>query len=588
MIGQIVLLGFLALATVAKTDSALPKLELPWGTWQASVYENDTHIYLFRNVRFGAPPERFNRSLSPDWKDNTLQNIKQDISCIQVNASRPSDSTRGTPHLEDPENSDELQSEDCLFLDIYVPSTAFRPLSPFLPVVVWIYGGGYAFGSKNPHGPLNTGQSLLRASNYQTIFVTGNYRIGAFGWLSGDYMQTAGQPNAGLYDQALLLEWVHTYIHRVRGDRTRVSAWGESAGAGSILHHLIREDGTHDPLFSTFAVQSPAFQWAWDNSPGGELDKTYKRFSDLAGCGSKYNIKCLRTASLEKLVSANQKLFNDARNKSVFPVGPAVDGKWVTTIPTVAFSQGRFWHGIKSGIISHCANESQAFTPKINSSEKFDEFLCQVLPGPDRKPQRDAIKKQYNCTESFNGNFHKCLAAVIQDSLFTCNTRDLFESCPTATYMMKYEFPQAEYAFHAVDLIPLFINNPQEAIWLLESVGVNSSNATDYAKGLDYNQIPHIYQNYFASFALSGDPNKGRPNPPKQWTVVNGSGNNFSDVMGVKFNKFPSHAFYLTVDDQNNKTTCSFWTEIAKEITASYMTTDSERVLQDVSHFEEL
>ena len=196
-------------------------------------------------------------------------------------------------------------------------------------------------GSKNPVGPINSGLSILNASNYQAIFITGNYRVGAFGWLAGNYMQTREQPNAGLYDQALLLELVQKYIERVKGDKTRVSAWGESAGAGSILHHLIREEGKHDPLFKTFAVQSPAFQWAWDNSPGGELDAIYMKFSNLTGCGSKYDINCLRNATLKDLTCANQMLFDSVRQTGLFPVGPAVDGKWVKSIPTVAFSQGK-------------------------------------------------------------------------------------------------------------------------------------------------------------------------------------------------------------------------------------------------------
>ena len=291
-------------------------------------------------MRFGASPERFSRSISPDWKNTTLQNITHDIACIQVKNAKLSVPPGGKDPLGGPEHSDTSQREDCLFLDIYAPVSAFQPSATFLPVVVWIHGGGFVYGSKNPQGPMNTGQSILKASNYKTIFITGNYRLGTFGWLAGDYMQQVGQPNAGLYDQALLLEWVKNYVYQVKGDNTQVSAWGESAGAGSILHHLIREDGTHDPLFRTFAVQSPAFQWAWDYCPNGKLDTTFKKFSDLAGCGSRYDIGCLRQADSEKLIHANQILFNSAQEEGFFPVGPALDGNWVKSLPTIAFSQG--------------------------------------------------------------------------------------------------------------------------------------------------------------------------------------------------------------------------------------------------------
>ena len=156
-------------------------------------------------------------------------------------------------------------------------------------------------------------------------------------------METVEQPNAGLYDQALLFEWVQEFISLVGGDNNQVSAWGESAGAGSILHHLVRKDGTVDPLFQTFFAQSPAFEWAWDNSPGGELDQMFTDFSKLANCGE-YDISCLREASVETVQAANQELFNTVRQTGLFPVGPAVDGNWIKSIPAVALSQSKSCH----------------------------------------------------------------------------------------------------------------------------------------------------------------------------------------------------------------------------------------------------
>lgn len=272
--------------------------------------------------------------------NNKVQKIANELSCIQISTKQLKKPPGGRNPLGD-ENSPLTETEDCLFLDLYVPITAFEPDAPKLPVTVWIYGGAYAFGSKSQFGPLYTGQSLIAATNYQTIFVAGNYRVGALGWLAGSYMESVAQPNAGLYDQALLFEWVQEYIGLVGGDNGQVSAWGESAGAGSILHHLIRQDGARDPLFQTFFAQSPAFEWAWDNSPGGKLDQTFASFSKLADCGEGYGISCLREASLDKVQAANQGLFNVVRQTGLFPVGPAVDGTWVKSIPAVAFSQGK-------------------------------------------------------------------------------------------------------------------------------------------------------------------------------------------------------------------------------------------------------
>lgn len=224
--------------------------------------------------------------------------------------------------------------------------------------------------------------------------------------------------------------------------------------------------------------------------------------------------------------------------------------------------------------MSHCANETYAFAPNISSQREFDEFLFDFFPDPILEPLRNKIREQYNCTAKFHGNFRDCIAAVIQDSSFTCNTRDLFESNPKESFMMKYTFPDPRLAFHAADLIPLFRNNITEVIDLLMELGVSLSNATLYAKLLG-DKIPETYQKYFASFALYRDPNKGFPDRPLAWPVVNGTVDQLSDVMEVI-----ESGFDLTTDDQNAKSTCSFWTEIARELDCMPRHIDGERIIQ--------
>lgn len=66
-----------------------------------------------------------------------------------------------------------------------------------------------------------------------------NYRLGAFGWLSGPTFQADGTANAGLYDQRFALEWVRRHISKFGGDPKRVTVFGESAGTFSnvTFHH---------------------------------------------------------------------------------------------------------------------------------------------------------------------------------------------------------------------------------------------------------------------------------------------------------------------------------------------------------------
>ena len=265
------------------------------------------------------------------------------MSCIKVDTSQPC--TPGIPFG----NSDDckrqaIEQEDCLFLDIYVPASAFQAQQQ-LPVITWFYGGAFIFGSKGDFDlqrfPLYSGIGPIDAANGSVIFVAGNYRLGAFGWMAGSYMEAHGTPNAGLYDQRKILEFVHDHISKLNGDSSQVSVWGESAGASSILHHLIADfQADKDPLFSRAIIQSPAFQWQWDRP--GTLNKTYTSFSRLAGC-PRGEMTCLQDVDVGSLTSANQQLFQETTPcDGLFPLGPSLDNKVIKQLPAVALPQGKF------------------------------------------------------------------------------------------------------------------------------------------------------------------------------------------------------------------------------------------------------
>ena len=114
-------------------------------------------------------------------------------------------------------------SEDCLFLDIYVPGAAVRsPTTTHLPVIHWIFGGGYLFGSKDglePELPFYDGSGMITQSGNNVIFVASNYRLGAFGFLAGTTMEEQGLPNAGLWDQRAALQWTQDNIALIGGGK---------------------------------------------------------------------------------------------------------------------------------------------------------------------------------------------------------------------------------------------------------------------------------------------------------------------------------------------------------------------------------
>ena len=149
-------------------------------------------------------------------------------------------------------------------------------------------------------------------------------------------MERDGVPNAGFYDQRAVLQWIQDHIALVGGDKTQVSAWGESAGAGSIMHHLIAFGGTQDPLFSRAILQSPAFQTKFDRK--GDLEATFQNFSALAGCTGQ-GLACLRASSADSLDNANIKLA-EGGPMGTFAVGPSADGSWGRQLAAVELAQG--------------------------------------------------------------------------------------------------------------------------------------------------------------------------------------------------------------------------------------------------------
>ena len=226
--------------------------------------------------------------------------------------------------------------EDCLFLDIYVPWDKLRDDStPKLPVVVYLFGGAYIFGGKNTEissggekWSLYDGQGIFEATEDQVIWVVANYRLGAFGWFAGDTVEGNGSPNAALYDQRLVFQFVQDSIDQVHGDKNRVSAWGNSAGAGSLIHHL------------TAFGEDEAYQWGYDRQ--GALEDTYRSFATAAGRGDKLgDLEYLRNTDTKTLREVNHKIVENATNIGLFPFGPAVDGSLVKMLPAAQFQLGK-------------------------------------------------------------------------------------------------------------------------------------------------------------------------------------------------------------------------------------------------------
>jgi len=217
----------------------VPRLQLSTGRIVGEYVGGTEH---FSSIPFAAPPlgERRWRKPAP------VQPWEGELDCT---SHRPPDDRRGRPvQWVDPRSTDRLPTEDCLYLDLWLPKgTAERSGKPLLPVLVWIYGGGLLGGSKDDPG--SSGQCYAEQG---IIYLSINYRVGALGFLC----PKGGDANCGLWDQVAALQWVQKEIRAMGGDATRVTIMGQSAGGDSV--YWLCASPVANKLFSRAIMMSPA------------------------------------------------------------------------------------------------------------------------------------------------------------------------------------------------------------------------------------------------------------------------------------------------------------------------------------------
>ena len=182
-------------------------------------------IRYARAARFAAP-----RPIAP-WLD-VLDATRRGPACPQL----PSRLEWVTGAVVD----DLAMSEDCQVLSVTAPSDANG-----LPVMVWLHGGAYVSGTGE--APKYDADHLARDG--RVVVVRVSYRLGVLGYLS-----PSGVDNLGLRDQILAMQWVHDNIGAFGGDPDRVTVFGQSAGADSVLSLMLCEQTTG--LFQRAVMQS--------------------------------------------------------------------------------------------------------------------------------------------------------------------------------------------------------------------------------------------------------------------------------------------------------------------------------------------
>ena len=294
--------------------------------------------YALLGIRYGKPPSRFMPPVAADGWNDILDATAYPTRPIPGKALGSMGQTvPGEP------------SEDCLFLNIYTPSTKGESR----PVMVWIHGGGFANGSANEY------DGRVLASQGDVVVVIINYRLGPFGFtdLSPLGEELEGSVSNGYRDMILALEWVRDNITDYGGNSDNVTIFGESAGGIAVLG--LNAAPAADGLFHKAIAHSPnGPQW-----PGG--DKTEEMAENL-GVDQSELLDKLRGMSAQEIIEAG------------LPVGHAIDG----TVVTRPFSEAILEKG-KNGVpivVGTNRTEGTLFTPPDSNEEDIARYQ-NMLPG---------------------------------------------------------------------------------------------------------------------------------------------------------------------------------------------------------------
>ena len=294
-------------------------------------------IESFKGVPFAAPPVGELRWRAPQpvkpWTGVRNANAYS-ADCMQV------------PFPSDAAPLGTTPAEDCLYLNVWRPAGTHP--GDKLPVMFWIYGGGFVNGGSSP--------AVYDGSKFAAkgvVFVSANYRLGRFGFFAFPEL-TRENPdgmlgNYAFMDQIAALQWVQRNIAAFGGDASNVTVLGESAGGFSV--HMLLTSPLTKGLFTKAIVESGGgrgnlggqryVSTALPNGPASaeSVGVEFAKSMGIQGTG-KAALEALRRLPAEKVRGT----LNMATMGQPGYSGPMIDGRVVVADPQAVYLSGGAWH----------------------------------------------------------------------------------------------------------------------------------------------------------------------------------------------------------------------------------------------------
>lgn len=460
-----------------------PTVQTAMGTLQG-VTEGD--VSIFKGIPYAAAPTGANR-----WRPPQPFPAWQGVRDATKFGADPAQ--MGFPR--DGNKISASSSEDCLFLNIWRPADA-SPGSK-LPVMVWIYGGAFMFGSG-----AQPGYSGVNFAKQGVMLVTINYRLGRLGFFAFPALSKEKQDefkgNYAYMDQIAALKWVQEHISAFGGDPKNVTIFGESAGGVSVQSLL------------TIPSAKGLFQKAIVESGGGRdgvltgrpinkenANRYYPVSAEMIGLNfaKKHGIEGTDAAALAKLRGLSVEEIIDGGQETDGPggaptyPGPIVDGKLVVETAQSAYNAGR----VPKVSLMIGSNSAEIEAGFINANSK-EELLS--LFG-SMQPEAKAVYDHDGTTD-----FAKMRTMVITDKVWAEPARFTAKAfaakkVPAYVYLFSYVSPSMQQrmrfgAGHASEISYVFDN-------------LTSWNGAVIAP--KDKEVAKIMNTYWANFAKTGDPN---------------------------------------------------------------------------------
>lgn len=381
-------------------------------------------------------------------------------------------------------------AEDCLYANVWVPE---KPVSNKMPVLVWIYGGGFVNGGSSP--AVYDGSQFAKRG---LILVSFNYRLGRFGFFAHPALTAASQAeplgNYGYMDQIAALEWVKRNVGAFGGDPGNVTLFGESAGGGSVLTMI------------TSPLAKGLVHKAIVQSGGGRGSLMPAR--DLAGA-EKAGIAFAKSAGIADegpaALSALRKLPADAvvaglnMASMMAPTysGPFVDGKVVVEAPDAAYLAGR---GAKVPVVIGATNADIGW-PR---GRTMDELL---------KPYAEDRERALAAWDpAGKGDVKEAGSAMASDAMMVEPSRH-FARIVASTGQPAYEY---RFSYVAESMRSRWKGAPHatEIPFVMDTVRARYGNELTAAD----EKAAAVANAYWANFAKRGNPNG--PGLP-EWPAYN-------------------------------------------------------------------